>query len=606
MKRLVTLAFGALTLAACQSDPVSPIPAADRALAPVAPALNRTTNATQDIPGRYIVLLRKGAVPNVASAAATMVAGEHGKVNRVFSAIDGFVADIADTSAVKISRDSKVVAVVPDMVVQASASGTETSAPWGLDRLDQSALPLSGTYTYGNDGSGVTVYIVDTGILYGHTDFGGRATAGYDAVTSGGTAVDCNGHGTHVAGTVGGTKYGVAKNVQLVGVRVLDCTGSGSSSGVIAGLDWVLQQKQANPSRPMVVNMSLGGGASTALDNAVASLTSAGVTVVVAAGNSTADACTQSPARAPSAITVGATDNTDHFASFSNYGTCVDLDAPGVSITSDYYTSSTATATMSGTSMATPHTTGAAALYLSANPSATPAQVTSALTSNATASKVVGAPAGTPNLLLYVGFLAGATPPPPNQPPTATITAPANGASFTQGGTVTFTGTGTDPEDGVLSGASLVWTSSLNGQIGTGASVSTASLSVGTHVVTLTAKDSKGATSVASRTVTVTAPSSTTAPAVAHVFVYAKSGIGGPSWQMHVGATAQFATIAYDANGKALSLAGRSVSFASSAPAVLSVNAATGVGTGVAPGTFAIKVTIDGVTGSSGNMSVIP
>jgi len=552
------------------------------------------------------VLLRKGAVPNVASAAATMVAGEHGKVNRVFSAIDGFVADIADTSAVKISRDSKVVAVVPDMVVQASASGTETSAPWGLDRLDQSALPLSGTYTYGNDGSGVTVYIVDTGILYGHTDFGGRATAGYDAVTSGGTAVDCNGHGTHVAGTVGGTKYGVAKNVQLVGVRVLDCTGSGSSSGVIAGLDWVLQQKQANPSRPMVVNMSLGGGASTALDNAVASLTSAGVTVVVAAGNSTADACTQSPARAPSAITVGATDNTDHFASFSNYGTCVDLDAPGVSITSDYYTSSTATATMSGTSMATPHTTGAAALYLSANPSATPAQVTSALTSNATASKVVGAPAGTPNLLLYVGFLAGATPPPPNQPPTATITAPANGASFTQGGTVTFTGTGTDPEDGALSGASLVWTSSLNGQIGTGASVSTASLSVGTHVVTLTAKDSKGATSVASRTVTVTAPSSTTAPAVAHVFVYAKSGIGGPSWQMHVGATAQFATIAYDANGKALSLAGRSVSFASSAPAVLSVNAATGVGTGVAPGTFAIKVTIDGVTGSSGNMSVIP
>jgi hypothetical protein len=372
---------------------------------------------------------------------------------------------------------------------------------------------------------------------------------------------------------------------------------------VIAGLDWVLQQKQGNPTRPMVVNMSLGGGVSTALDDAVTNLVNAGVTVAVAAGNSTADACTQSPARVPAAITVGATDKTDAFASFSNYGTCVDLEAPGVSITSDYYTSTTATAIMSGTSMASPHTAGAAALYLAANPSATPAQVASALTTNASANRVTGAPAGTPNRVLYVGFLAGA-PLVTNKAPTATITAPASGASVTQGTSVTFTGSGTDAEDGALSGAALAWKSSINGQIGTGTSFATSGLSVGTHTITLTAKDSKGATGTATRTITVTAPTTPPSTTVSRVSVYATSGIGGPWWAMRVGATAQFAVTAYDANGGTLSLAGRTVTFASTASTVLKMNATTGLGTAVATGAFAVRATVDGVSGVTGTMNV--
>jgi subtilisin family serine protease len=609
MKRFATLALGALTLAACQSDPVAPSvtsSAAERTLAPVTTSLNRTTAAAKAVPGRYIVMLKQGNAVDLASVAWALLPGGRGRVSHVFAgALRGFVADIDDADAAALAQNASVLAVEPDVEMQASAGGTETSAPWGLDRLDQTALPLNTSYSYATDGSGVTVYIVDTGINYGHTDFGGRATAGYDAITSGGTAADCNGHGTHVAGTVAGTKYGVAKAPRLVGVRVLDCAGSGSSSGVIAGLDWVLQQKQANPSRPMVVNMSLGGGVSTALDNAVTSLVNAGVTVVVAAGNSTADACTQSPARAAAAITVGATDKTDTFASFSNYGTCVDVDAPGVNITSDYYTSTTATAVMSGTSMASPHTAGAAALYLAANPSATPAQVASALTTNASANRVTGAPAGTPNRLLYVGFL-GAAPAPTNAAPTATITAPASGASVTKGASVTFTGSGTDAEDGALSGASLVWTSSIDGQIGTGATFATTSLSAGTHTITLRARDSKGATGTTTRTITVTAPATPPPTTVSRVFVYAKSGIDLSTWTMKLGATAQFAVLAYDASGKSVSLAGRTVTFASAAPAVLSVNAATGVGTAVAKGTFSVRATIDGVTGSTGNMSVVP
>jgi subtilisin family serine protease len=608
MKRFATLALGALALAACQSDPVAPSAtsaSAERALAPVTPSLNRTNAAAKRIPGRYIVMLKQGGAVDIASLAA-MLPGGRGRVKHIFAnALHGFVADIDDADADVLAQNASVLAVEPDVEMEASASGTQTSAPWGLDRLDQTALPLNASYAYATDGSGVTVYIVDTGINYGHTDFGGRATAGYDAITSGGTAADCNGHGTHVAGTVGGAKYGVAKAARLVGVRVLDCAGSGSSSGVIAGLDWVLQQKQGNPTRPMVVNMSLGGGVSTALDNAVTSLVNAGVTVVVAAGNSTADACTQSPARVPAAITVGATDQTDTFASFSNYGTCVDLDAPGVSITSDYYTSTTATATMSGTSMASPHVAGAAALYLAAHPGATAAQVASALNTNASANRVAGAPAGTPNRVLYVGFLGGA-PVATNAAPTATITAPASGASVTQGTSVTFTGSATDAEDGALSGAALVWTSSINGQLGTGTSVATSSLSVGTHTITLTARDSKGATGTTTRTITVTAPTTPPSTTVSRVFVHATSGIGGPSWSMKVGATAQFAVIAYDASGKTLSLAGRTVTFTSTAPAVLKMNATSGLGTAAATGSFAVRATVDGVTGGTGNMTVVP
>jgi hypothetical protein len=277
------------------------------------------------------------------------------------------------------------------------AAIVQTGADWGLDRMDQHSLPLDGSYTYQADGSGVTAYIIDTGINLTHVEFGGRAVAGTDAVTSGGSAADCNGHGTHVAGTVGGVTYGVAKKVRLVAVRVLDCNGSGTTSGVIAGIDWVT----ANRTLPAVANLSLGGDFSQALNDAVERSVAAGVVYAVAAGNSAADACSASPASAPSALTVGATDAADAFASFSNYGSCVKINAPGVSIVSAWIGSNTATSGASGTSMASPHVAGAAAVYLQKNPSATVANVRAALIGNATSNVIQGIATGTPNLLLY-------------------------------------------------------------------------------------------------------------------------------------------------------------------------------------------------------------
>jgi hypothetical protein len=274
---------------------------------------------------------------------------------------------------------------------------TQNGADWGLDRMDQRALPLNGSYTYQADGTGVTAYIIDTGINFTHSEFGGRASTGVDEMTPGGSAADCNGHGTHVAGTVGGATYGVAKNVKLVAVRVLDCTGSGTSSGAIAGIDWVT----AHRSLPAVANMSLGGVFSQAMNDAVARSVAAGVVYAVAAGNSAADACATSPASAPDAITVGATDATDLFASFSNFGSCVKLNAPGVSITSAWIGSDAAIATASGTSMASPHVAGAVAVYLQQNSSATPAQVRAALTGGATSNVIQAIGTGTPNLLLF-------------------------------------------------------------------------------------------------------------------------------------------------------------------------------------------------------------
>jgi subtilisin family serine protease len=302
-----------------------------------------------------------------------------------------------------------------------SLSTSQTGATWGIDRIDQRNLPLSGTYDYAADGTGVTVYIIDTGINFTHNEYNGRAFKGIDEVTSGGTAADCNGHGSHVSGTVGGTIYGVAKNVKLVAVRVLDCAGSGSTAGVIAGIDWVTAQKNANPSVPSAANMSLGGGLSSTLNTAVENSVTAGVVYAIAAGNSTADACTFSPASAPNAITVGATDSKDGFASFSNFGSCVDINAPGVSITSAWMGSATATNTISGTSMATPHVAGTIALYLQVNPTATAAQVDAALKANASTTATV--PSGTTNQFLYSGFITAG----PAGPPVASFTSACTG-----------------------------------------------------------------------------------------------------------------------------------------------------------------------------------
>ncbi|KAA9162345.1 S8 family peptidase [Amycolatopsis acidicola] len=342
----------------------------------------------------YIVVFKDG------SSAVDALAGKlGGVVHQKFStALHGYSATMSEAQAKRAAADPAVAYVEQDHVF--SIAATQTNPPsWGLDRVDQRSLPLDSSYTYSTTASNVHAYIIDTGINLTHTDFGGRAKSGYDFVDNDSNATDCNGHGTHVAGTVGGSTYGLAKGVQLTAVRVLDCSGSGSYAGVIAGIDWVAQ----NAVKPAVANMSLGGSASTSVDNAVKSAIAAGVTFAVAGGNESTSACNSSPARTAEAITVGATTSTDARASYSNYGSCLDIFAPGSSIKSDWIGSTTATNTISGTSMATPHVTGAAALYLATHTTATPATVRNALVAAGTTGKVTSAGSGSPNVLLYTG-----------------------------------------------------------------------------------------------------------------------------------------------------------------------------------------------------------
>ncbi len=351
--------------------------------------------------GQYIVVFDDAAVPaDLVAEVAAQAARAFGAdvVDQWQDALRGFTARMPEAAAIALSHDPRVALVEEDGVIELDT--TQSGATWGLDRVDQRSLPLSGTYSYNVTGSGVTAYIIDTGILTTHTDFGGRASGGYTAINDGRGTTDCNGHGTHVSGTVGGSKYGIAKGVKLVAVRVLDCNGSGTTSGVVAGVNWVTGHHASKA----VANMSLGGSVSSSLDSAVSSSISGGVTYAIAAGNSNTSACNSSPARVASAITVGATTSSDARASYSNYGSCLDIFAPGSSITSDWYSSTTATNTISGTSMATPHVTGAAALYLQ-NHSASPASVASALTSNSTTGKVTNPGSGSPNRLLYTLFI---------------------------------------------------------------------------------------------------------------------------------------------------------------------------------------------------------
>lgn len=360
------------------------------------------------IEDQYIVVLKQPmtlsddpqALKTFTQQAMSSMVNQHAvKVEKVFDrSLSGFVAKLTPEQLRALRMDAQVDFIEQDKTISLdpviTPDANQNNPVWGLDRIDQRNLPLDNNYSTNFDGTGVTAYVIDTGVTTSHVEFGGRARSGYDFVDNDQDATDCNGHGTHVAGTIGGNQYGVAKNVDIVGVRVLSCSGSGSTSGVIGGVDWVA----ANANGPSVANMSLGGGVSTALDRAVASAVQSGVSFMLAAGNSNADACNSSPAREPSGVTVGSTTSSDSRSSFSNWGTCLDVFAPGSNIKSAWYDGSYRT--ISGTSMATPHVAGVAALYLQENNSLSPAQVESLISNRASVNKISD-PRGSVNKLLY-------------------------------------------------------------------------------------------------------------------------------------------------------------------------------------------------------------
>ncbi|MEU8350939.1 S8 family peptidase [Streptomyces sp. NPDC048845] len=359
------------------------------------------TDAKTAISGSYVVMLKDDAGAKTLEATGKKdLAKEYGgTLKRNYGALDGFSASgLTEAEAKKLAGDPAVDKVVANK--KFTISGTQSNPPsWGLDRIDQAEAEGDGAYNYPDSaGEGVTAYVIDTGVRVTHEDFEGRASHGFDAIDGDESADDGNGHGTHVAGTIAGAAHGVAKKADVVAVRVLDDQGSGTTEQVVAGINWVTE----NASGPSVANMSLGGGVDEALDEAVRQAIAAGVTFGVAAGNESSDAGSSSPARVEEAITVASSAEGDTQSSFSNYGSVVDLYAPGSEITSTWNDSDTGTNTISGTSMATPHVVGAAAVYLGGHNDATPADVATALTHGATADAISNPTGDTPNKLLKV------------------------------------------------------------------------------------------------------------------------------------------------------------------------------------------------------------
>lgn len=356
--------------------------------------------SARHIPGRYIVVLDSAA--DVSAVISTVRNFKGSAVHHTYQrGVKGLALELSDTDAQTLSRDARVQFIEEDATVDAA------DVSWGLDRIDQRFLPLDNSFTPTGTGAGVTVYVVDTGILASHSDFGGRVAPGFDAIGDGNGTKDCNGHGTAIAGVIGGATFGVAKAATLVPVRALGCDGSGSISNLLAALDWI-SSNHATSGGPAVVNMSLGGDPSSSLDSSVFNLITAGMTTVVAAGNKNADACAVSPARVTAALTVGASTQNDSRAAFSNYGTCVDLFAPGTNVQSDWYSSDTSTVVASGTSIAAPFVTGVAALMLQQYPTSTPAVVMQTIISQVTLDAMSNVPAGTANRLLFSSLNAPA------------------------------------------------------------------------------------------------------------------------------------------------------------------------------------------------------
>jgi serine protease len=468
--------------------------------------LESVVAASPSAPDRYIITFADSVAdaPGLARRIAARV-GETPDFTYAH-AIKGFAARIPAQALAGLARNPQIRRIEQDQVV--AASGAQSGAIWNLDRLDQRTRPLDGTYSFATDGSGVNAYIIDSGIRASHQEFGGRAAGVFTVVSDGRGTSDCTGHGTHVAGTVGGTRYGVAKGVRLLGVRVFDCSGYASWSGVIAALDWIT----ANRVLPAVANLSLEGPKSASVNAAIQAMIDAGVTTVVAAGNDAGDACGYTPASAPAALTVGSTWNFDGMSGFSNFGSCVDLFAPGEAIRSAYYVDDTSSVVKGGTSMASPHVAGVAALYLSANPTATPAQVSAAILGGATQNVLSDVPSGTPNLLLYSQLASGAstpdttTPPPVTPPPADPAPQPAPidlppTARFTTNcahGRCSFDGSGSTDDHGVTSYSWSFGDGSVGTSAGSLAKASHTYTVAGSYTVTLTVRDGQGQTGTAS------------------------------------------------------------------------------------------------------------